>query len=345
MAHQFDTLDANRDDILIRAGFCGPAGSGKTWTTLLVGTLLAELLNLGSVWVIDSENRSSLKYAHSKKTGRGFRFKVVPLPAEDCSPKIYMDALQYCEDQGAKIIIIDSLSHAWNGTNGVLEQIDRLTTRSRSKNAFTEGWREMTPVQNRLIQRILRSPAHILLTLRAKVDWLVADENGKKVPTKVGMAPIQREGLDYEPDLMFDLSVPENRAIVSKTRCDRIGPGEVFDKPGWELALRLAEWVHDDDLPRTIDEAVARAIAKGVSAGGQGNRTDQRQQYAAARDDLAVWCRARNAAHCTRSTAAVEEVLARFKSGVMTQVGTGFPGVPISTSSEGSRKETNHVAS
>jgi AAA domain len=316
MSYPFKTVDATRDDILIRAGLCGPAGSGKTYSALLMGTMLVELLGFDNVWLIDSENRSSLKYAYSEKTGRGFHFKVVFLPPDNYSPTMYMDALEHCESQGARLIIIDSLSHAWNGTNGVLEQVDQFTKRSRSKNAFTEGWREMSPVQNKLIQRILSSPAHILLTLRAKVDWVVGDnEQGKKAPTKVGMAPIQREGVDYEPDLMFDLSVPENRATVSKTRCDRIGPGEVFDKPGFELSLRLAEWVHDEDLPRNLDAATERAIARGVHAAARGEQG--RREYVAVRDQLAAWCRAWSWASGVHRAAPIDEILARFKSGVV----------------------------
>jgi hypothetical protein len=317
--HHFVTVDATRDDILLRAGFCGPAGSGKTWTPLLVGTILAELLGLGPVWVIDSENRSSLKYACSKTTGRGFAFKAVCLPPEDYSPATYMDALEHCEKQGARIVIIDSLSHAWSGTNGVLEQVDQLTKRSKSRNAFTEGWREMTPVQNRLMQRILGSPAHILLTLRAKVDWVVAEtDQGKAAPKKVGLAPVQREGVDYEPDLMFDLSVPDNRATVTKTRCDRIAPGEVFEKPGFELALRLAEWVHDDALPRTLDEAVKVAIAKGVQAAANGEAG--RRQYTTAREQLEAWCRAWSWSSGVHRPVPIEDILGRFRAGVKAQL-------------------------
>jgi hypothetical protein len=323
MTRRFETIDATRGDILIRAGFCGPAGSGKTWTALRIATIMAELLGLGPVWLIDSENRSSLKYAYSQRTGKGFHFKTVPLPPEDYSPTTYMDAIDHCESQGAKIIIVDSLSQAWNGTNGVLEQVDRITKHSRSKNAFTEGWREMTPVQNQLIQRILRSPAHMLLTFRAKVDWVMVEhEQGKKAPNKVGMAPIQREGVDYEPDLMFDLSVPDNRATVSKTRCDRISPRDVFEPPGLELALRLAEWALDTTLPRTTEEALAEAVEKGVVAatarGSQG-----RQDYIAAREDLARWCR----------TCGVtgEPMLARFKAAVAARLRTNDTSVvPVS---------------
>jgi hypothetical protein len=335
MTHRFETVDASREDILVRAGFSGPAGSGKTWSALLVGTIFAELLGLGPVWLIDSENRSSLKYAFSKSTGRGFFFKAVFLPSNDYSPATYVDALDYCEAQGARIIIIDSLSHAWAGTNGVLEQVDKITKHSKSKNSFTEGWREMTPKQNQLVQRILRSQAHILLTLRAKVEWKVGDtDQGKKAPQRVGLAPIQREGLDYEPDLMFDLSVPENCASVSKTRCDRIGPGEVFDKPGWELALRLAEWVCDESFPRTLDAAVKEAIARSVSAAGKGEIG--RAEYAAVRDQLEAYCRAWGWSSGVQHPVDVDEVLGRFRAAVKSRLQANAPGAPLASATAAS---------
>ena len=71
---------------------------------------------------------------------------------------------------------------------------------------------------------ILGSSAHIIFTLRAKVDWVVQEnERGKKEPVKVGLAPVQREGVDYEADLFFTMTAPDNLLIVEKSRCDRLG--------------------------------------------------------------------------------------------------------------------------
>src|SRR5580704_18229626 len=231
--YNFQASEATRESILLRAAICGPTGSGKTKTALSIGTRMVERLGLGPLHVIDSENKSALRYAYSPRSRQGYRFKHVAMPEDDYSPAAYMAALDYCESQGAGVILIDSLSHAWNGINGVLEQVDTLTERSRSKNAFSEGWKAMTPVHNRLIQRILGSSAHIIFTLRAKVDWVVQENAaGKKEPVKVGLAPIQRDGIDYEPDLFFDMTAPDNTLIVSKSRSDRIAPGEIVKRPG-----------------------------------------------------------------------------------------------------------------
>ncbi len=159
--YNFHATEATRESILLRAAICGPTGSGKTKTGLVIGTRMVERLGLGPLYVIDSENKSALRYAYSPRSRQGYRFKHVPMPEDDYGPAAYMAALDFCESQGAGVILIDSLSHAWNGINGVLEQVDQVTERSRSKNAFSEGWKAMTPVHNRLIQRILGSSAHI----------------------------------------------------------------------------------------------------------------------------------------------------------------------------------------
>jgi len=287
--YQFTASDATRESILLRAAICGPTGSGKTKTALIIGTRMVERMGLGPIYFVDSESRSALKYAPSK-SGGGYRFKHVPMPEDDYSPAAYMAALDYCEAQGAGVVIIDSLSHAWNGINGVLEQVDQVTANSRSHNAFSEGWKAMTPVHNRLIQRILSSSAHVIFTLRAKTDWVMQqNERGKTEPQKVGLAPVQREGVDYEPDLFFDMTVPDNSLVVAKSRCDKLAPGEVVRKPGAIFADVLIDWIEDSEPSadaRTLGEAVNNAVADGIIASEE--RSVER--YKEARRKLLEWC-------------------------------------------------------
>lgn len=289
--YHFQANEATRESILLRAALCGPTGSGKTKTGLILGTRMVERLGTGPLFVIDSENRSALRYAWSPRTRQGYRFKHVTMPEDDYSPQAYMAALDYCEAQGAGVILVDSLSHAWNGINGVLELVDQMTDKSRSKSAFSEGWRLMTPIQNRLIQRLSGSSAHVIFTLRAKVEWVIQEnERGKKEPIKVGLSPVQREGVDYEPDLFFDMTVPNNDLIVSKSRCDRLVPGEVFKKPGNDLADVIIEWIQDAEPAsgaRSLGEAISIAVMEGIAAAEQ-KSTDQ---YARARQKLTAWCK------------------------------------------------------
>lgn len=318
--YNFQANDATRESILLRAGLCGPTGSGKTKTALVMGTRMVERLGVGPLFVIDSENKSALRYAYSPRSKQGYRFKHVPMPEDDYSPAAYMAALDYVESQGAGVVIIDSLSHAWNGINGVLEQVDQVTDRSRSKNAFSEGWKTMTPVHNRLIQRILGSSAHVIFTLRAKTDWVIQEnERGKREPMKVGLAPVQREGVDYEPDLFFDMTVPDNVLIVSKSRCDRLTPGEVVRRPGADFADVIIEWIEDSEPPtgaRTLGEAVNLAVSEGVLAWEEKSA----DRYKEARKKLLAWCEASGVGATRRDMA-----LSQFKERVAVVAGPKAP--------------------
>jgi hypothetical protein len=106
---------------------------------------------------------------------------------------------------------------------------------------------------------------------------------------KVGLAPVQREGVDYEPDLFFDMTVPDNVLVVSKSRCDRLTPGEVVRRPGVEFADVLIEWLEDAEpvkSPRTLGEAVTLAVTDGIAA-AEDRSADK---YKEAKRKLLAWC-------------------------------------------------------
>lgn len=288
--HTFQASEATRESILLRVGLCGPSGSGKTKTGLILATRMVEVMSLGPVFVIDSENRSALRYARSPRTGEGFRFKHVPMPEDDYSPQTYMDAMDYCEKNGAGVVLIDSLSHAWTGINGTLEQVDTVTEKSRSKNAFSEGWRTMTPIQNKLIQHINGLGSHVIFTTRAKVEWsMEKNDRGKVEPVKVGLAPVQREGLDYEPDLWMDMTVPKNIGIVGKTRIDKIVMGESFVKPGIDFADILIEWLKDAE-PAKEARGFGEALSLLVTAGLAGAVSKDKETWKRAEIEFGRWC-------------------------------------------------------
>lgn len=246
----FDFDDATRENILIKMALTGPPGGGKTRSALGIATHLAEYLDLGDVYLIDSENRSSAKYAFDPRTGKGFKFKSLHLPTNDYSPQCYMRAIKLAEERGARILIIDSLSHAWNGVKGILEQVNDLTDASRSKNAFSEGWRKATPLQRQFIQAMLGSPAHIIATMRSDPEWVVQeDERGKKSPTMIGLSPQQRKDISFEFDLCIDLKI-DHTGVVSKSRCEELNENNgVYKLPGENVARILAEWVRSSDAP------------------------------------------------------------------------------------------------
>lgn len=231
MAFQF--RKASKKQRKARIGLIAASGAGKTYTALQIATGLG-----GRIAVIDTENRSSELYAD--------RFDFDTLDLDTFSPETYVQAIRAAEEAGYDVLIIDSLSHAWMGKDGALEQVDKAAARSRSGNSFT-AWREVTPKHNALVEALVRCKCHLIVTMRAKTEYVMEtiERNGKKqsVPKKIGMAPVQRDGLEYEFDIVADMDWTNN-FIVSKTRYDALNEA-VINKPGKELGEQIRDWLTD----------------------------------------------------------------------------------------------------
>lgn len=247
----------------LRLALDGPAGSGKTWTALIIATDLAAREG-GRVAVIDSERSSAKKYASD------FDFDHLTLP--DWSPHTYMGAVRSAVAAGYSVIIIDSFSHAWEG---VLELKDNATARSRSKNSYTEGWREATPVHNELVDTVLRADAHIIATLRTKTEYVIEEGGGVK---KIGTKPIQRDGVDFEFDVVGDMTA-ENSMVISKTRCSALA-GQVIRKPDARIAEQLWNWLTDGTPPiPKADPAIVEQLRSRLNALTGKERADFKARF------------------------------------------------------------------
>lgn len=234
----------------LRLALAGPSGSGKTYTAL---TLASALAGGKPVAVIDTERGSASKYALTKD-GQGFDFDVMEL--SNYNPKFYIEAIHEAEQAGYAVLVIDSLTHAWNSVGGVLEIVDNAAKRSQSKNTFN-AWGEGTKVQNQLIDALTRSPMHIIVTMRSKTEYVIEQVNGKSAPRKVGMAPVQRADIEYEFDVYGEMTV-ENTLVVQKSRCSDLS-GQVIEKPGPEVAAILDAWLAGEPAPvPTEDSPVTR---------------------------------------------------------------------------------------
>lgn len=127
----------------------------------------------------------------------------------------YLEAIDLAEANGVEFLIIDSLSHAWSGEGGLLDVQAGIA--KRTGNSYT-AWRDVTPQHNRLVDRILQCNMHIAATLRTKVEYVIEENgSGKKSPRKVGMAPVFREGFEYEMSVFFELA-PDHTASATKDR-------------------------------------------------------------------------------------------------------------------------------
>lgn len=229
---------ATRKKSKLRLALCGTSGSGKTYSALLVAKGLG-----GKCAVIDTENGSASLY-------EGVTDYDVCEIAPPYTVEKYIAAIHEAEKEGYNVLIIDSLSHAWAGQGGLLEEVDKKTAASRSKNSYT-AWRDVTPLHNKLVDTILQSPMHIIVTMRTKTAYEInKNDNGKTEITKVGLAPIQRDGLEYEFTVVLDLENSKHMATAGK---DRTG---IFDGKAFvaneETGQQLLEWLEKGaDIPST----------------------------------------------------------------------------------------------
>jgi len=215
----------------LRSAVFGPSGAGKTFTSLRVATGLADGK---AIAFIDTERGSAVKYSDR------FQFDVLEL--EDRSVAGYCEAIELAEKGGYSVLIIDSLTHAWQE---LLEEIERLAKAKYRGNTWS-AWSEGTPLQRKLIDAILGFPGHIIATMRSKTAWETnQDSNGRNRPVRVGLAPEQGKGVEYEFDLLLELSTDHIANVIK----DRTGKWQdkLIDKPGEIFGTQLAAWLSDGE--------------------------------------------------------------------------------------------------
>lgn len=234
-----------------RVALIGLSGSGKTFTALRIARSLVG--PTGRIALIDTEHGSASKYA-----GDVAEFDALDL--EQHSPKEYIAAIRDAANERYDALIIDSLSHAWSGRGGALEQVDNAAKRNGG-NSFG-AWRDVTPQHNALVEALLAFPGHLFVTMRAKTEYVVEQTGkGKSAPRKVGLAPVQRDGIEYEFDVVADLDIDHN-FVVSKSRCSKLA-GLVVQCAGEEVATVLRAWLDDG-----AEAAPTRAIVDAPSTAG-----------------------------------------------------------------------------
>lgn len=241
---------ATRTKARLRMALLGPAGSGKTYTALRIAAPLAEG---GRIAVLDTEHGSASLYADEENPDGGrFDFDVVRLdewPGK-FSVENYIRAIEGAGKAGYPVLVVDSLSHAWAGEGGLLSFVDEAAAKSRG-NSYV-AWREATPLHNQLVDALLSYPGHVVVTMRTKVEYVMeTNSKGKQEPKKIGMQPIQRDGLDYEFTVVGDLDLDHHKLVITKSRCSAVA-GKVYTKAGGDVARVLLTW-----LNQGADEPVA----------------------------------------------------------------------------------------
>jgi hypothetical protein len=235
---------AERKRAKIKMALQGPSGSGKTYSALLLAYGLCN--DWTKIAVVDTENHSAELYANLG------RYNTVSISAP-YTPEKYSDAIHLCEQAQMKVIILDSISHEWDGSGGILDIHGNMTG-----NSFT-NWSKLTPRHNAFVQAILQSNTHVIGTIRSKQDYVLIEKNNKMVPEKVGLKGVTRDGIDYEFTIVFDLDIKHN-ATTSKDRT-----GLFMDKPEFKICCntgkKILEWCNQPPEVKPIsDKEILRLI-------------------------------------------------------------------------------------
>lgn len=231
---------AERKKAKLRLGIAAPSGAGKTYSSLLLSFGMG-----GKVGLIDTEHGSGDLYAHLGD------YDIISIEAPYTVPK-YLQAIKAFEAAGYSTIIIDSLSHAWAGDGGLLDKQGKIADSGKA-NGFA-AWRTITPEHNALVEAMLRSPCHIIATMRAKQEYVLeTNDKGKQTPKKVGLAPVQRDGMEYEFTVMLDIDM-NHVASASKDRTS-LFDGQFF-KISEGTGKKLLDWLESGSEPPKVDETV-----------------------------------------------------------------------------------------
>jgi len=224
---------ATKQKSKLRAAIFGPSGAGKTFSALRIATGMGD-----KIAVVDTEHGSASKYADR------FNFDVCELNAAQ-DIEAYIGAIKEAGKAGYPVLVIDSLTHGWRE---LLQEIDRLAKTKYRGNTWG-AWSEGTPKQREFVNALLEYPGHIIATIRSKTEWTteVNPRNGKSAPIRVGLAPDQGKGIEYEFDLLLEINT-EHMATVIKDRTDKF-QDQCIDKPDEEFGKKLLAWLNDGVEP------------------------------------------------------------------------------------------------
>lgn len=194
---------SEKTQVKLRLGISGASGFGKTKSSLLLAYGMTN--DWSKIAVIDTENSSASLYSDMGT------FNVIDL-SPPYSPERYIEAIELCEKSNISLIIIDSVSHEWNGSGGCLDIHEKLGGRF-------QDWAVVGSRHQALIDKILQSSCHVITTTRRKIEYdLDKDSNGRLKVQKFGTKEITREGFEYELTTNFELINDNHLARASKDR-------------------------------------------------------------------------------------------------------------------------------
>lgn len=283
MAVQF--TKATKKRARLRMNIEGQPGGGKTYSSILMAKfLIGEGFKLpenktSRIFLIDTERSSAELFADE------FDFQHYNL--DIAAPKKYIEAIRAAEDEGAEVIIVDSITPEWKWC---LSEVDRL--KPNFGNNKWSAWSGVRPVHDDFLECIMGCRAHLIATTRAKPATVQDTENGKTRIVQVGMEAIQDDMVPFFFGIVMKMDADHN-GIITKTRCRAID-GKVYPLPGESLAKEIRAWLDSGDPMIEVPHTLEDAIKAGVRAATTGATPEARKvAYENAKKVLMGWCKAR----------------------------------------------------
>lgn len=245
MAFTPQARKATKHQVKLKIGIQGPSGSGKTMGAL---ALAKGFVPNGKILLVDTEHESASLYADK------FDFDTIPLPPPFLSSS-YEACVDYAVNNGYDVLIFDTITHQWDGDGGILRRKEAVD--ERGGNSFT-NWKPFTEEHNRFKEKLIQAPIHIIATMRSKTEYIMEqNDKGKSMPKKVGTAPIQRDGMEYEFSIVFDVQM-DHRGKASKNRTGLFGT-KLVDLCDPKTSEELREWMSTGDIAPVIAPAPVSA--------------------------------------------------------------------------------------
>lgn len=214
-----------------RIALSGPTGSGKTFGALIIARELAG--PDGKILLIDTERGSASLYSDK------FDFETIDWKPPYDPREVASDLLDVSKQYD--VVVIDSMTHFWQGEGGTLDIVDAAGARAAGNNYA--GWKTGTPAQNSFVESMLQADCHVIATMRSKMEYVLEQgKNGKTAPKKVGMSPIQRDGIEYEFTIGAELDL-EHRLLITKSRFADIADNMYPSHQVKDMAASVKEWL------------------------------------------------------------------------------------------------------
>ncbi|NTJ67574.1 AAA family ATPase [Agrobacterium rhizogenes] len=249
---------AVREKTYTLTSIAGPSGSGKTYSALLYARGLVG--PKGKIGFIDTENKRSRFYAD---VAGGF--DVIDLDPPFTSAR-YVEAIKAFEKAGYPAIVVDSISHEWEGSGGVLEQAEAIE--ERTKRAGLHCWQKPKAAHKKLMNELLQTRAHLIFCCRVKEKVVQAKgRDGKTEIINEGFVVVQEKSFIYEMTVSMMLEEGTHVPVLQKCPGDLLSAFPQGSRITSQIGAAVQEW---SDKGQAIDEALETAKREGLLIAAQG---------------------------------------------------------------------------